>query len=297
MHEFSAYINHCAQQFVNIAKCQNCPYGQCIHEFPNSQHLDCYSCLSKIHRKANQGMWTYMCQKITYNYILKHGHRYASEIDQILKLLKNTQGVQLPLDLNVASIGCGPCTELFGILNQFSANTVHYKGFDMNPIWKPLITFERALFPNKDIQFYNQDFFVFMAGDDWHVDVLILNYMLSDMARCQTLAQCSAFVDSIINLCDSGRISYIVINDIYLTYLTGTGYALMEELARKLRNDRNVVEREWRGRFVEPNEWQPQYGTKWPDTLSFPIVEPSVVPYGPMNSCKSIFIVIETRTI
>ena len=259
--------------------------------------MDCYSCLNKIHKRANQGRFTYQCQKITYNYILRHGHRYASEIDKILNLLKQTQGVQLPNDLNVASIGCGPCTELFGIVNQFGGQTIHYKGFDKNAIWQPITTYERLLFPNTDIQFYNQDFFVFMAKENWHVDVLILNYMLSDMARCQTLAQCSAFVDNIINLCDNGRITYIVINDIYLTYAAGTGYALMEELARKLRIDKNVVEREGRGRFAEPNQWQPEYGTKRPDALSFPIVEPSVVPYSPMSTCGSIFIVIETKKI
>lgn len=296
MQEFSTYINHCAQQFVIIAKCQNCPYGQCIHDYPGAQNLDCYSCLTKIHKRTNQGRYTYQCQKITYNYILKHGHRYASEIDKILNLLKQTQGVQLPNDLNVASIGCGPCTELFGIINQFNGYTIHYKGFDTNAIWQPLTTFEKTLFPNTDIQFYNQDFFDFMAGNDWHVDVLILNYLLSDMARCQTPDQCSTFIDSIINLCDNGRITYIVINDIYLTYATGTGYALMEEMARKLRSDKKVVEREGRGRFVEPNQWQPEYGKKWSDALSFPVVEPAVAPYNPMSTCGSIFIVIETKT-
>jgi hypothetical protein len=229
--------------------------------------------------------------------MLKHGHRYASEVDKILKLLKHTKGVQLPNDLNVASIGCGPCTELFGIMNQFGSGIVHYKGFDMNAIWQPLTMFERTLFPNVDIHFYNQDFFAFMAGNDWHIDILILNYLLSDMARCQTQTQCSAFLDSIINLCDNGRITYIVVNDIYLTYATGTGYALMEELARKLRTDKNVDEREARGRFIEPNQWQPEYGTKQPDSLSFPIVEPAVAPYSPMGSCGSIFIVIETKII
>lgn len=297
MQEFSTYINYCAQQFVNIAKCQNCPYGQCIHDFPGDPNMDCYSCLNKIHKRANQGRYTYQCQKITYNYILRHGHRYASEIDKILNSLKNTQGVQFSNNLNVASIGCGPCTELFGIISQFSGYTIHYKGFDRNTIWQPLTTYEKMLFPNIDIQFYDQDFFDFMAGGSWNVDVLILNYLLSDMARCQTPDQCSAFIDNIINLCVNGRITYIVINDIYLTYATGTGYALMEELARKLRNDRNVVEREARGRFVEPNAWQPEYGKKWSETLSFPIVEPSVLPYSPMGTCGSIFIVIETKKI
>lgn len=297
MQEFSTYINYCAQQFVNIAKCQNCPYGQCIHDFPGDPNMDCYSCLNKIHKRANQGRYTYQCQKITYNYILRHGHRYASEIDKILNSLKNTQGVQFSNNLNVASIGCGPCTELFGIISQFSGYTIHYKGFDRNTIWQPLTTYEKMLFPNIDIQFYDQDFFDFMAGGSWNVDVLILNYLLSDMARCQTPDQCSAFIDNIINLCVNGRITYIVINDIYLTYATGTGYALMEELARKLRNDRNVVEREARGRFVEPNAWQPEYGKKWSETLSFPIVEPSVFPYSPMGTCGSIFIVIETKKI
>lgn len=295
MEEFTTYINHCAQQFSIIQKCLICPYGQCIHDLPEEQNLDCSSCLAKIHRRVNQGKYTYQCQKIIYNYILRHGHRYASEIDKILNLLKQTQDVQLPNELNVASIGCGPCTELFGIMKQFADHTIHYKGFDRSTIWQPLTTFERSLFPNKDVEFTNMDFFTYMAGCYLHVDILILNYVLSDMVRCQSAADCSAFIDNIIGLCDSGRISYIVINDIYLTYASGTGYALMEELARKLRNDKNVFEREARGRFAEPNQWQPEYGTKKSDTLSFPIVEQAVLSYSPMKSCGSIFIVIETK--
>lgn len=295
MQEFTAYINHCDQQFKNIAKCQNCPYGQCIHDCPDAHDQDCYSCLAKIHRRANQGEWTYQCQKITYNYILKHGHRYASEIDKILSLLSNGKTIQLPDEINVASIGCGPCTELFGVMNQFSNKTVHFKGFDWNPLWKPLTTYMETLFPNKDNQFLDSDFFDYMEGCDLHIDVLILNYMLSDMARCRTSSECSKFIDNIIKLCDAGRINYIVINDIYLTYSTGTGYALMEELARKLRNDKNVIEREGRGRFSEPNEWQPQYGKKYPESLSFPATEAAVKAYDPMQVCGSIFILIETK--
>lgn len=293
MQEFSAYVDFCAHHFGNIAKCQQCVYGQCIHDCPGDEAMDCYSCLSKIHRKANHGKITYKCQKITFNYILRHGHRYASEIDKILSMLK--KNVQLPEELNVVSVGSGPCTELFGIMNQFQDHVVHFRGFDKDNLWKPLTDFEEGLFSNKDVHFQYEDFFSFMVRTEFHVDVLIMNYLLSDIARCQSEKEASDFIDNIIKYCQKGRIHFIVINDIYLTYSSGTGYSLMEELARKLRRDKTIIEREGRGRFSDPNEWQPEYGRRYPEALSFPVVESSVLPYDPMMLCRSIFIIIETK--
>lgn len=153
MKEFSAYIDFCANQFNASAKCQVCPYGHCIHDFPDVNGLNCYPCLTKIHKHYNNDK-KYQCQRIIYNYVLVHGHRYASEIEKILALLKGC--VRFPKELNVFSIGSGPCTELFGVYNQFTDHIVHFKGFDLNPIWEPINQFEQSLFPNEDISFLLQ---------------------------------------------------------------------------------------------------------------------------------------------
>lgn len=292
MQEFSRYINYCAQQFADIARCPKCPYGQCIHACPGDTSADCYSCLSKIHKVVNKDL-SYQCEKIIYNYVLKHGHRYASEIDKIMAYFTTNQ--RLPLAPNVFSVGCGPCTELFGVINRLPKRVVHFKGFDTNAIWKPLTNYQRTLFPNHDIQFPNVDFFQYMPLNSEHVDILIFNYLLSDIARQNDTAFCSAFLDNVVTLCAEHRISYIVINDVYLTYGKGTGYALMEELARKLQANKNI---EWnccRYHYATPNEYQPIYGKKCSDVLSFPITEPSVIPFEPFGTCRSLFMLISIQ--
>ena len=115
------------------------------------------------------------------------------------------------------------------------------------------------------------------------------------MARQKDAAFCSTFIDNVVSLCEARRISHIVINDVYLTYGTGTGYALMEELARKLQNNRNITWQGWRGHFATPKQFQPVYGQKCPERLSFPIVEPAVMAYNPFSTCGSLFMLIHIQ--
>lgn len=115
------------------------------------------------------------------------------------------------------------------------------------------------------------------------------------MARYETAAVCSSFIDRIVNMCVSQKISNIIINDIYLTYAQKTGYALMEEFARKLQTNKSINERIGRGHFMTPNAYQPTYGRKYVDNLVFPIVEQSVKPFSPMAECRSIFMLVNLQ--
>lgn len=293
MQEFTSYINYCAQQYQGKVRCPNCPYGRCIHDNPADTNTDCYSCLNKIHRIYNHTL-TYQCERIIYNYVLKHGHRYASEMDKIMSFF-----VAHPVNsisLNIYSIGCGPTTELFGVLNQLKPyHVVHFKGFDISEIWQPLTAYARGLFPADDVQFVIGDYFAYVLDTNEHVDVLIMNYMLSDLARYKSVAERSAFIDNIVRLCESRRVSYIVINDVYLTYGTGTGYVLMEELSRKLFANKNINEGIFRGHFATPNRFQSVYGRKCPDNLSFPITELGVQPFNPFSTCGSLFMIVKIQ--
>lgn len=72
MQEFTDLINHCYQQYTTISPCSDCAMGNCR----KNECEDCYNCLKHIHCYSNHTDH-YSCKKITYNYILKHGHRYA----------------------------------------------------------------------------------------------------------------------------------------------------------------------------------------------------------------------------
>jgi hypothetical protein len=69
----------------------------------------------------------------------------------------------------------------------------------------------------------------------------------------------------------------------------------MEELARKLQNNRNITWQGWRGHFATPKQFQPAYGQKCPERLSIPIVEPAVMAYNPFSTCGSLFMLIHIQ--
>lgn len=75
MQEFDNLIRHCVQQFNSIPFCTNCNMSQCRRFGTNN----CYNCLSHIHSIYTKNEH-YACNKITYNYVLKHGYRYVSEM-------------------------------------------------------------------------------------------------------------------------------------------------------------------------------------------------------------------------
>ena len=107
--EFSKLIEYCIQQYELIPFCAECRMKRCYRCNSN----DCYECLRHIHNIHTTDEH-YSCIKITYNYILKFGHRYASEIGKSINHLKKY--LDLTSVINVLSVGCGPSTELYGVI-------------------------------------------------------------------------------------------------------------------------------------------------------------------------------------
>ena len=98
MEEFTNLINHCKQMYEDTPFCDTCPMTQCFKGCRN----DCYNCLAHIHRITTKDKH-YTCEKITYNYILKHAHRYASEISWAVWNSRSLFNLEQPL--KVASVG------------------------------------------------------------------------------------------------------------------------------------------------------------------------------------------------
>lgn len=283
MHEFDNLIEYCDQQFKAIPKCQQCPLGNCYQ----CDRTDCYECLQTLHNIHNQEV--YSCQKITYNYVLKHFHRYASEMCYGLFQLKN----YLPNANNVriASIGCGPCSELYSAALIYQGKDIRFDGFDNNALWGDIQQFNQRQFLHVSINYITSDFIEYMRQTDVCYDIMIMNYLLSDMAkRDQGVAY--IFIDEIAALVKSNRISKIVINDIPLFYQNNTAYGCMERLSRQLRGEPFIINR---FHFKDPNNFQPQYGSKYQkDTIAFPISQ-EAVPYEPFSTCGSIQMIIRHK--
>ena len=125
MTKFNELIRFCAEQYNNIAFCDECKMDFCRKCNTN----DCYLCLQYIHSFSNKTDH-YSCEKVTYNYILKHGYRYASEM--AWAFLDVRDFFALEQSLSIFSIGSGPSTELYGASIIFRNYYLNYYGFDLN---------------------------------------------------------------------------------------------------------------------------------------------------------------------
>lgn len=286
MQEFTDLINYCYQQYTTIPLCSDCAMGNCRKNGSN----DCYNCLRHIHCYSNHTDH-YSCKKITYNYILKHGHRYASEIEKAITDIKPYLNRKRPV--YILSVGCGPSTELYGAVQALNDMTISYMGIDKNPIWNDIQQFNINRFKptHHYVQYTSEDFFTFMDSDKW-ADILILNYFFSDLIKFN-FDITDDFINRLANLINNSKFKWVVINDIPLFYKDGTGYICMEHLAQKLSPAIKVARRH----FAIPNDYQPPYGKKLCSSLSIPIVEQNIQTFKPFESKGSIQLIIKVNTL
>lgn len=290
MQEFSDLINYCHNQYISIPQCTNCLMNGCKKE----GGCDCYNCLKHIHSYFNH-IDHYSCKKITYNYILKHGYRYASEISKAVCDIKPY------LDTNktiyAVSIGCGPSTELYGIIDALYDCQVSFIGFDQNSIWEDIQAFNKCKFNQTvhKVQYSFNDFFEFMQPSTRWADILVLNYFFSDLIKFHKEIT-EDFIERLAILIKNGKFKWIIINDIPLFYAEGTGYICMENLIRKIPSNLEFEITPFRRHFSEPNQYQISYGKKIADRLNIPIEEPVIQSYSPFSVCGSIQVIIMVKS-
>lgn len=291
MQEFTDLINHCYQQYTTTPSCSDsdCAMGNCR----KNECEDCYNCLKHVHSYSNHTDH-YSCKKITYNYILKHGHRYASEIEKAIADIKPHLNRTRPV--YILSVGCGPSTELYGAAQALNDMTISYMGIDRNPIWNEIQDFNINRFKQTPhvVQYTSEDFFSFIK-DKW-ADILILNYFFSDLIKFSPDIT-DDFINRLADLINNGKFKWVVINDIPLFYIKRTGYICMEHLAQKLSPAKGYEIIVSRRHFAIPNDYQPTYGTKLCSNLTIPIVEQNVETFKPFESKGSIQLIIQVNTL
>ena len=115
MTKIEQLLLHCDDRMQHT-NCEKCEYeGGCLRRLRS----DCYECLSKIHKVYNHDLH-YSCDKILYNYVLKHQIRYASEIAWGYNIISRIRKEFSPSPV-IYSIGCGPASELYAI-DEYSRN-------------------------------------------------------------------------------------------------------------------------------------------------------------------------------
>lgn len=296
--ELSKLIKECAASYAGGTECQNCVNGK------NCDRCDtckCYdSCIRPLHQYNSNGK-TYNCPNMAYSYVVKHFYRFASEIEIAFRVIYNTEHQNWNSNINVVSLGCGPSSELYGIINELhnqqSNLGVSYHGFDTNAIWQKIWNLNIDICKQHNVTYTTDDMFAYYTEhSDEHIDILILNYLLSDVARNTQKEEKTAFLDKLAEFIDVRDVQYVIFNDIPLFYDNLiSGYSCMEYVVRQfgVNKPRHSVLKEGRYRFGEPNQFQPTYGKKWNQSSLLFTIDDAANDFQPFCYCNSIQMLIK----
>lgn len=161
----------------------------------------CGDCLKKkfFEKREEYRLRPYDCVPMTFFYTMYFGKKYAAEIACAMKKCFENGYFQNCETFNIASIGCGPSTELYGLIDFLSdgksKKTLNYKGFDTNGIWgevhKKLM---ECIDKYSTLNACNENKLNILAN--WHYceltknndflkscNLLILNYVVSDIYK------------------------------------------------------------------------------------------------------------------
>lgn len=295
--ELSNLINQCVTSYKGGASCENCVnHKQC----ESMVSCKCYdSCIYPLHHAHGCGK-TYNCSNMAYNYIVKHLYRFASEIEYAFRDIYNAEYQNWKDTINIVSLGCGPSSELYGIINELHEQNsnlgVSYHGFDTNTIWQDIWEFNVVNCFPYTVEYSTDDMFRFYDNSDEHIDILILNYLLSDIARNMQDEQKVAFLNSLANFIEVRDVQYVIFNDIPLFYGNlNSGYSCMENIVGQFGLNKPRISKIecYRERFGEPNQFQPVYGKKRQIGNLLFTVDEIAKDFQPFEYCNSIQMIIK----
>lgn len=210
IHDIVDYCNNLYIKSQYEYRCEECN---------NKCKGSCEKCLDTIHFGDHR---RYNCKNIVNYYLCKYIYKYSSEI----KYLFQSHHTLKELDnIKVLSIGCGPCTDLFGILesiqNDKQNKFLEYTGIDLNNKWEHIHNYISLNNNEKmNAKFIYDDIFNIINSDKFkeeiNPNIIIFQYVLSDIIKYNEPIEIKNFIDKLINesipkLEDN---SFIIFNDI-----------------------------------------------------------------------------------
>lgn len=226
-----------AEYLIKNTQCPCCPnreQGKCIS-------TNCSTCFQDM---FFSGKRTFNCICSTHSYVCRYIYQYSSEILHLLKALKSffldqEGNVKIP-NLNILSIGCGPCSEAFAFdlfLKEIKyTGSVVFNGYDSNGIWETVHNEVKSVLPF-EVNLFSENCFdhIDSIPEYTYPNVLIMNYLLSDICKHGNI---NDFIDSITeNIIDKmPPWSIVIVNDI--NYLNPRDYYKI--LIRKANSNNNA---------------------------------------------------------
>ena len=204
-----------SEYLIRNSQCPDCPnreQGKCLS-------TNCSTCFQDM---FFGGKRTFNCICSTHSYVCRYIYQYSSEILHLLKVLKpffvDEEGNAKMQNINILSIGCGPCSEAFGFdlfLKEIKyTGNVIFNGYDSNTIWETVHNKVKSVLPF-EVNLYSENCFDYIdsISEYTYPNVLIMNYLLSDICKHGNI---NDFIDSVTeNIIDKmPPRSIIIVNDI-----------------------------------------------------------------------------------
>lgn len=231
-------LEYCNNDYINDEYiCKNCNH-------PKKCPGKCEECLRQIHFKADEAgnRHSYDCKNLMDYYVCKYSFKYTSEMCYAFKEIREL--VCKEKNLNVLSIGCGPCTDLFALdcmkkQGTYCYREINYIGIDPLEKWERIHDFIKynvndinLCFKYKKIQKILPKLF----EKEFRSDIIIMNYLLSDFHKYQGSAEVIDFLNYLVYyIINVSPNAIIIINDINLDCSRGGGRDYYDILFSKLR--------------------------------------------------------------
>jgi hypothetical protein len=197
-------LSYCNQSYNRPEVCDDC-------QNPCPETGNCETCLETIHFGTEERQ--YNCTNILYFYVCKYIFKYSSEIAYLI----NSNAFKCITEFNILSLGCGPCTDYYGVDLYRKDRRINYYGIEMNQDWKEI--HENIVLKGSDTFNINYiDAFMFLSDPFRYLkkyipNIIIVNYMISDMLKAD--ADVDDFIDKLAeNLFDHlPKNTFVIIND------------------------------------------------------------------------------------
>lgn len=275
--------------------CDFCSYGAFCHH-------DCQKCLEAVHfPREDRPHREYDCPHMADCYFCKYVYKYASEV---VYGLSSFTGLRGKPKLKVMSVGCGPCTDLVGIdflLQEgwLQCSEIQYLGIDpLSSVWGPVWR-DISDYMGSRVRIYPVDIFSFMDDfirQSWVPDLIIFQYVFSDMVKNSERSQILQFIDDMAFFINSHveEPIHILCNDINLDIERMGGRELFDRLESRIEGKKRAA------RMHFDNSTRPRhydYGQQYQDNrLVFESIPDEIIGrYNPFLSCASAQMLIERQ--
>lgn len=290
MIEYLSIIDYCNNQFQGRVGCQNCLYDNFCNNSDPYNCDKCYCCIKRIH-DINNNTIHYQCEQMTYNYLIKHINRYASEVVWGLATFTNSFD-----GINACSIGCGPAPELYAIKAYYrkeglNDDRIRFKGFDTQQIniWNPIWNATQHIFGDT-VSFFNQDAFTYYLENDEQVNLVVLNYMVSDMIKFDKIGF-PAFLERFKEFLGRQREVMVVLNDVFLIDV----YNVFNHICNTFQYSNKFVVEECRRQYFAEMKHGFVFGNKLQKNNLLFANSPLELNFNHFSECKSIQLILKIK--